>query len=211
VLDDGAVAQYRALGADTRAIFDEVGEAVAPEMTELEAAGLLAAAAIRRGVTTPVLIVGGASRIPRFRHALPTAATLGDRVMLAASAERHGLFVSTTRFVDFETPSSDLSARFAATDEILRRMRLEATRPGRTIGEAFDDCRRFYAEVGFPDEWTNHHQGGMAGYRSREIIATPGDETAIADGQAFAWNPSVVGAKSEESLVIINGIAEVVT
>jgi Xaa-Pro aminopeptidase len=66
----------------------------------------------------------------------------------------------------------------AACEEILARMRDEATRPGRTLGEAFEDCTRFYAEAGFPDEWKLHHQGGSSGYGSREVIATPASRSA---------------------------------
>lgn len=211
VLDDEAIAQYRRLGADTRAVFDEVAAAVIPEMSEFEAAGALSAAARRRGANTPVVLVAGAARIARYRHPLPTRASLGTRVMLVACVERHGLFASLTRFVDFDEPSADLVARTRVTDEILLRMRTEATRPGRTLGEAFDDCRRFYAEVGLPDEWRRHHQGGLSGYRSREVIARPGDDTEIRPGQAFAWNPSITGTKSEETFVVIYDGTEVLT
>lgn len=211
VLDDAAIAQFRRLGADTRSIFDEVAAAVTPEMTELEAAGALTAAARRYGATTPVLMAAGSERLSRYRHPLPTDTTLGARVMLVACVERHGLFASLTRFVDFEPPSGDLVARTKATDEILQRMRTEATRPGRTLGDAFDDGRRFYAEAGFADEWRLHHQGGMAGYRSREIIARPGDATVIRTGQAFAWNPSITGTKSEETILVIHDGTEVLT
>jgi hypothetical protein len=81
-------------------------------------------------------------------------------------------------------------------------MRDEATRPGRTLAEAFADCRRFYAEAGFPEEWRLHHQGGLTGYASRELIATPATDAVIEAGQAFAWNPSVAGAKAEETFVL---------
>ena len=40
-----------------------------------------------------------------------------------------------------------------AVDQILERMRVEVTRPGRSLAEAFAECRRFYAEAGFPEEW----------------------------------------------------------
>lgn len=211
VLDAEAIEQYRQLGADTRAIFDEVALLVRPDMTELGAAALLAAAARRRNGATPVLLVAGSERTAKFRHPLPTPAPLGSRVMLVACVERYGLFASLTRFVDFVPPPADLAARTRATDEILTRMRTEATRPGRTLGAAFDDCRRFYAEAGYPDEWKQHHQGGMAGYRSREVIARPGDGTEIQRGQAFAWNPSVAGTKSEETIFVIHDGAEVLT
>jgi hypothetical protein len=42
----------------------------------------------------------------------------------------------------------------------------------------------------------------MTGYASREIIATPGTQQEVKVGQAFAWNPSLVGAKAEETFVL---------
>jgi hypothetical protein len=56
-----------------------------------------------------------------------------------------------------------------------------------------------------------HHQGGMTGYTSREIIATPQTHQEIRVGQAFAWNPSVTGAKAEETFVLSEGGPEVIT
>ena len=82
---------------------------------------------------------------------------------------------------------------------------------GRTLAQAFEDCRRFYAEAGFPEGWRDHHQGGMAGYASREVIATPGTQQEIREGQAFAWNPSLVGAKAEETFVLGRDGPEILT
>jgi antitoxin VapB len=89
-------------------------------------------------------------------------------------------------------------------------MRIEATRPGRTLADAFDDVRRLYAETGFPDEWRRHHQGGITGYASREVIATPYTQVEIEPGMAFAWNPSVTGAKAEETFVLTESGPELV-
>jgi Xaa-Pro dipeptidase len=89
-------------------------------------------------------------------------------------------------------------------------MREEVTRPGRSLAEAFEGCQRLYAEAGFPDEWRLHHQGGMTGYASREVIATPNTEIPIETGQAFSWNPSITGAKAEDTFVLTDEGAEVV-
>src|SRR5215212_7940082 len=83
-----------------------------------------------------------------------------------------------------------------------RRMREETTHEGSTLAQAFEDCRRFYAEAGFPGGWKDHHQGGMTGYASREIIATPGTQQEVKVGQAFAWNRSLERAKAEETFVL---------
>lgn len=212
VLDDDAIERYRSLGADTRAAFDEAVAGLTPSTTEREAASRLAEAAWRRHGHVPVLLVAGADRLPRYRHPLATDAPLSGRAMLVACVERGGLYASLTRMVDFDEPPADVVRRQAATDELLQRLREEATQPGRTLGEAFGDLRRFYADAGFPDEWELHHQGGIAGYRSREVIATPDDPTVIRSGMAFAWNPSVAGAKSEETFVLHEGgVPEVLT
>ena len=212
ILDADAIDRYRVLGADTRSAFDEAVAELTPATTEREAAARLAAAAWRRHGHAPVLLVAGADRLPRYRHPLATEAPLGGRAMLVACVERGGLYASLTRIVDFDEPSADTVRRQAVTDELLARLRDEATRPGRTLGEVFGDLRRFYADAGFPDEWERHHQGGIAGYRSREVIATPDDPTVIKAGMAFAWNPSVAGAKSEETFVLHEGgVAEVLT
>jgi Xaa-Pro aminopeptidase len=141
---------------------------------------------------------------------VPVGATIQRRAMLVASAERGGLYANLTRIVELEEPDSELARRTAACEEILRRMREEATQPGRSLAEAFADCRRFYAEAGFPDEWKLHHQGGLTGYASREIIATPETEDVISPGQAFAWNPSVTGSKAEETFLLSDSGTEVV-
>lgn len=212
VLDDAAVERYRSVGADARNLLEEVARGVTPETTEREAAAAIAAAARRRGGFAPVALVAGEDRLVRYRHPIPKADRLGRRAMLVVCLERGGLFASLTRFVHFDEPEDGDRRRIAACREILGRMRDEATKPGRTLSEAFDDCRRFYADAGFPDEWRHHHQGGMAGYRSREVIARPGERTAIEVGQAFAWNPSVAGGgKAEETFVITADGPEVLT
>jgi Xaa-Pro dipeptidase len=63
-------------------------------------------------------------------------------------------------------------------------MREEATRPGRSLADCFADLRGFYADAGFPGEWRLHHQGGITGYASRELIATPYTDVEIEPGMA---------------------------
>jgi Xaa-Pro dipeptidase len=210
-LDPDAIERLRAVGRDASAAMDEAAAAVEPGMGEFEAAANLEAACRRRGLSAPVLLAAADERIALHRHPVPVDALIERRAMLVASAERGGLYANLTQFVELEEPDAELARRKAACQEILDRMREEATRPGRTLADAFADCRRFYAEAGFPDEWRRHHQGGLTGYGSREIIATPHTAHEIATGQAFAWNPSITGAKAEETFVLTDsGTAEVV-
>ncbi|HEY6713057.1 MAG TPA: M24 family metallopeptidase [Rubrobacter sp.] len=211
VLDGDAIEHYRHLGADTAQAMSEAAGSVSPETDELEAAAELAAACLGRGMFAPVLLAASDERLVRYRHPVPHGGPLGKQAMLVVCAERGGLFVSLTRMVYFQEPDPQTARRQEACEEILRRMREEATREGRTLAQAFEDCRRSYAETGFPEGWSDHHQGGMTGYASREVIATPGTQQEIREGQAFAWNPSLEGAKAEETFVLGQHGPEILT
>ena len=202
VLDGEAIEAYRRLGADTVLALTEVAKSLSPETDELEAAADLSAACLNRGMSTPVLLAASRERLVRYRHPIPHGGPLGRQAMLVACAERGGLFANLTQMVYFDAPDPETVRRQQACQEILRRMREEATREGRTLSQAFDDCRRFYAEAGFPEGWRYHHQGGMTGYASREVIANPSTRQEIREGQAFAWNPSLEGAKAEDTFIL---------
>ena len=202
VLDGEAIEAYRRLGADTVLALSEVAKSLSPETDELEAAADLSAACLNRGMSTPVLLAASRERLVRYRHPIPHGGPLGRQAMLVACAERGGLFANLTQMVYFDAPDPETVRRQQACQEILRRMREEATREGRTLSQAFDDCRRFYAEAGFPEGWRYHHQGGMTGYASREVIASPSTRQEIREGQAFAWNPSLEGAKAEDTFIL---------
>src|SRR5215213_4572916 len=210
VLDADALERYRKVGADAAAAVAEAAGSLEPGMSEHEAAANLAAACRRRGLFSSVLLAAADDRIARYRHPIPHGNALERRAMLVVSAERGGLYANVTRMVYFEEPDEELERRQEACETILRRMR-EATRPGRTLADVFADCRRLYAEAGFPYEWQLHHQGGMTGYASREIIATPQTLEEIRTGQAFAWNPSITGAKAEETFILTESGPEVIT
>jgi antitoxin VapB len=88
---------------------------------------------------------------------------------------------------------------------------LDRTRPGQTLGQIFRWARDAYAETGFPDEWQLHHQGGTAGYEPREYIATPDSQDLVETGQVYAWNPSIAGTKSEDTILVTSSGPEVLT
>ena len=210
VLDPDAIVRLRAVGADAAAALAEAAGAVSPGVTERELAGVLAGACHERGLDPTVLLAAADERITRWRHPLPHDGHVERRAMLVISAARGGLYANVTRIVELEEPDAELARRKAACDEILRRMREQATRPGQTLAAAFESCCRFYEDAGYPGEWSRHHQGGMTGYASREVIATPQTLDAVEAGQAFAWNPSIAGAKAEETFVLTENGPEVI-
>ncbi|MGB9624603.1 MAG: M24 family metallopeptidase [Phycisphaerae bacterium] len=202
--------RYRTLGTAVGAGLQEVCRQVQPGMTELEIAAALAARLNREGIRTPVLLVAADERIDRYRHPLPTPRRVDSRVMVAVSAERAGLFCSATRLVSFGPLPPGLRHRHDAVvrvDAVL----IAGTRPGRTLGEVFREAQQSYAEAGYPDEWKRHHQGGSTGYLGREVRAEPSCDVVILANQAFAWNPSIAGTKSEDTILVTDGGPEILT
>ncbi|HEX2221405.1 MAG TPA: M24 family metallopeptidase [Candidatus Limnocylindria bacterium] len=189
------------LGRTAAAATDEVVGSTSADDSEHEVGAELTHRLLRQGIRAPVVLVAADERIARYRHPLPTGRRVGHRVMVVLVAECDGLHVALTRIAELEPPSADLALRIRGAEDVLRAMR-DATRPGATLGSVLAAGQRAYATAGFGEEWRYHHQGGSIGYRARERIAVPGDPTPIVPGMAFAWNPSIAGAKAEETILL---------
>lgn len=205
-LTDRDAERYRELGRDTAAAVESVCHGLAPDDTEAEAATALRAALGARGIESPVALVGGADRATRYRHYTPTESELGDYALLSVTAQRHGLHASCTRTVAFDSPSwledrHTIAARVETTALAATR---EAAGAG-TAGDVFDAIREAYTTLGYEGEWELHHQGGAAGFAGREWIATPDHDAAVYAPMAYAWNPTVQGAKSEGTVLVDDG------
>jgi len=202
--------RYRSLGRDIARMLTTVAATLTPTTTEMDAAALLAAGVVAVGAEPVVLLVAGGERTG-FRHPVPTAAALGNRAILVVGARRHGLIVSLTRWVTFGPASANQRFVDARLLEVEANV-FDATRPGRSIADAFADLRNAYIEQGFDaDEWQRHHQGGPTGYVGRDPRASPTVTDLIVDGQAFAWNPSARAAKTEDTVIVTSSGIEVLT
>lgn len=219
VLDADAAARYRQVGIQTTAALESAVSALSPDTTEIVAVITLEAELGKRGLNAPVLLAGGTERASKYRHPVVSRASspqLGNRAMLVVCAERGGLYANITRIVNFGEPGNETSRLQHACDNILSRAR-EVTRPGRTLSEVLNDIADAYSAEGYPQAWRYHHQGGLTGYASREVVATPYTTTRVQAGMAFAWNPSLVSSqvgafgKAEETFLLTDTGVEVLT
>jgi antitoxin VapB len=176
-------------------------QSVTPGMTEQEIAAHLMQAAQSRSAQPIVVLVATDQRIFNFRHPLPTAKRLEHYAMLILCGRQHGLVTSITRLVHFGPLPAELRRKMEATARIDAAM-IAATRPGATAGDVFQQTIEAYAQAGYPDEWKLHHQGGPAGYEPRELLATPGSAFKVQASQTYAWNPSITGTKSEDTILV---------
>jgi antitoxin VapB len=106
-----------------------------------------------------------------------------------------------TRLVHFGALPGGLKKKAEAVAYVDAAM-IAATRLGVKLNEVFRAAKDAYAKVGFADEWQLHHQGGPAGYDPREFLATDAVDVPVGLGQAYAWNPSITGCKSEDTVLV---------
>lgn len=204
------VERYRALGRDAAEAMTEVLQVARPDWTEWALAGAGAEALWRRGIEPTLTLVGGERRVPVYRHATATREPLGARAMLVFCGRRHGLYANLTRFVYFREPTAD-ERRLVDDVAQVEAAAFAASRPGTTVGAVYDTIVWAYAERGHPGAEAFHHQGGTTGYLSRELFALPGLAETIESGTALAWNPSLPGAKIEDTALTTEQGIEILT
>jgi len=203
-LTDWEVERYRKLGKDTEEAVRTVCKDVRRGMTESAIAGMVAEGLYSRSIVPVVLLIAADDRIEKFRHPINTDRKVSETVMVACCGRRWGLIVSCTRLVHFGNLPAELRRRHGAALKVDAALNL-STVVGEEIGSVLRAGIEAYREVGFPEEWKMHHQGGPTGYAPREFRALPDDKRKVLRNQAFAWNPSITGTKSEDTILVTDG------
>jgi len=202
--------RFRELGKLSSQAISAATRAVQPGQSEQEIASRLSRECDNLGVQAIVNLVASDDRVYRFRHPLPTNKRVERYAMLVLCARQAGLICSVTRLVHFGKLPAELARRQEAIARVDAHW-IQATRPGRTVGDVFREGVAAYREAGFPEEWRRHHQGGPVGYEPREWLARPGSPEIIHTGQAYAWNPSIEGIKMEDTQMVGQAGAEILT
>lgn len=209
-LTESEVERFRLLGRDAGEAVGELVRGLEPGATEREVARRANDALAARGIHSVVTLVAADERLQKFRHPVPTERRWERVLMVVVCARRAGLIASLTRIVCAGGVPEELRRRTLAAARVNARL-LAATRPGAAGSELYSVAARAYAEEGFEGEQHLHHQGGAAGYRTRDWVAHPACAETVQLSQAFAWNPSVTGTKVEETCITTADGVELLT
>jgi Xaa-Pro dipeptidase len=209
-LTPSEVERYRENGALTAAAVEETARAVRPGDRECTIVGRLAARLWDRGLDYITTFCAADERIARYRHPIATGKRVQKRVMICVNSRRRGLIVSLTRFVQFGKVPEDIRRRYDANVLIDCTM-MAHTVPGSPVVEAFRRGVEAYALAGFPEEYRDHHQGGAIGYLGRDYKVDFRSQEIVRENQAFAWNPSIAGSKSEDTMIATTDGPEIVS
>ena len=209
-LTDSEIKRYRWLGRQTTEAVEAVCRRLKTGMNEFEIEAMTAAEIRSRGIIPTVLLIGVDDRIFKYRHALPGGASLEKYAMVNVVTEKWGMPMAVTRFVYFGPLPEELKTKLEKT-ALVNAYFQRNTVPGTPCADIFEACKGWYAEVGYEGEWQKHHQGGSIGYDDREYVIYPGVKETVQNRQAFAWNPTITGAKIEDTIIVYEDHFEVVT
>ena len=204
------VERYRQVGRATGEAIGETMRSLRPGVRECEAAGRLHECCSARGLESVVTLVAADERIANYRHPVVTDKEARETVMVVTCARRGGLIVAATRIVRFAPVSPQLRRKHDAVAFVDATM-IAATRPGVALADILKRGIAAYRERRFGKEWKLHHQGGPTGYAPREFIVTPREKRSAVENQAIAWNPSITGTKSEDTILALADGAEIVS
>jgi Xaa-Pro aminopeptidase len=159
----------------------------------------------------PVTLMSAADdRISNFRHPIPTEKRIEKFLMVSVNARKWGLIVSLTRFIHFGKLPEELRKKYE--DNVFIDCTMMAhTRPGIASKAVLQKGIDAYQEKGYPDEWKLHHQGGSIGYTGRDYRVSFKTPDMIQENQAFTWNPSISGTKSEDTILATSKGPEMIT
>lgn len=208
-LTEAEMERYKIGGYLTARAIEETISSVRPGDTEHETVGRLVGIIRSHGMDVVSAMCAADERISNYRHPVPSDKKIQNRVQLGGNMRYKGLIICCTRLLNFVPVSEELRRQYRANVEIDCTL-MAASKPGTTFVAALEAGRAAYEARGYGEEFKKHHQGGPIGYAGRDYrvdFSTPG---VIAENQAFCWNPSITGTKSEDTVIsTANGIVPV--
>jgi Xaa-Pro dipeptidase len=194
------VERYKEVGYLSSKAIEETAQTIKSGDKECEIVGRLAERLWSNRLDYITTFCAADERISNFRHPIATEKKIKKRAMLCVNARKWGLIVSLTRFVQFGKIPDELRKKYNA-NVYIDCVLMANTIPGKPAVEAFKKGIEAYKEMGYPEEYQLHHQGGAIGYTGRDYKVNFQTTEIVRENQGFSWNPSITGTKSEDVML----------
>ncbi len=199
-LTEEEVEKYKIGGRLFSWALEETIAAVEPGDTEIEVAGRLNHALRKKGLLEATLMCASDERIYKYKHPIPTKKLIKERVQLGANVRYKGLNICATRYVNFIPITEELKEQHKKNVEI-DCILIHNTIPGKSYQDPFQAGKKAYEDFGYAGDFEKHHIGGPTGYTARDFRIGFNHDGKIEVNQAFCWNPSITGTKSEDTII----------
>lgn len=208
-LSDYDSQSFRELSREAAHIVENICKKLKKGITEYALAGELSKQLWENNIEPITLLVAFDKRGHLYRHPVMVDNHLENYALVGICGRRNGLIVSLTRDVLLkndpeivEKHSKCVRVNAAFWNKLV---------PGTPISEVFAAGVAQYGIEGYPLEYKAHHQGGLTGFIPRELRATFESKHVIRSGEAYAFNPTINGAKVEDTVLVTDTGLEILT
>lgn len=209
-LSQNEIKKYRWLGRESAICLEEVAKNIKVGDSDWSIEAKLKEKISEKGMMPVVILAGTDGRVLAYKHPYAIGEKIENYAMLVLMAMRWGLMVAATRIVSLKPLSEEIRKRHDSTMNVDATLILN-TKPGLKAGDVLKKGIEVYESEGFKDEWKEHFQGGPTGYNVRDYFVNPDTEEVIQENQPFAWNPSIKGTKSEDTILVGESENEIIT
>lgn len=210
VLTEAEIVRYREIGLECAGIVEECCRRIHRGESELEIAARTVQMLMEKGYQIPVCLVAADERLKKYRHPIPTEKQVDKYAMTAICAQKYGLTVSVSRIVSLGAVDAQKTKRMEAVQRVDAAFILN-TKAGVKAGDVLEKGFSAYQQEGYAEDFHLHHQGGALGYLTRDYCVNFRTEDTILDSQAFSWNPTIAGVKSEDTFLVSGESQEVIS
>ncbi|PMQ01995.1 MAG: peptidase M24 [Dictyoglomus sp. NZ13-RE01] len=200
-LTEGEIDRYKYLGEKLAKAVEETLMETKKGDKEIKIAGRIAQKLWKDGIEPTAFMIASDERIRNYRHPISKDKEVREYVMASVNARYKGLITTITRMAHFGPLPENVIKQYRDNVEIECIM-ISKTKIGGEMRVPVLTAIEEYEKRGYKDEWKLHHQGGPMGYYPREIRVTPNTTEKILPYQAFCWNPTITGTKSEDGFIV---------
>ena len=200
---------FRRLCLETAQLVENICKNLTPGIREYELAGVISKELWCNNIEPITLLVAFDERAMQYRHPVMTGNLLKNYALVGICGRRNGLIVSLTRNV-LLTPDMEMMEKHSkcirVNGAIWNSLKVE-----NKVSDTFKSAMEQYGLEGYPLEYKEHHQGGLTGFIPRELRATLECSHVIRAGEAYAYNPTIQGAKVEDTILVTEEGLEILT
>ena len=208
-LSDHNKEELRILCKESAIIVENICKDLNADITENELAGEISKRLWEANIEPITILIGFDERAEKYRHPVFVGNKLKNYALVAICTRRNGLICSLTRNVLLTSDDKMIEKheKCAYVDAVFTSNIVA----GEKLSDVFLKGVSAYEEVGYEGEYKHHHQGGLTGFMAREIKANVDTHHLIRVGEAYAFNPSIQGAKTEDTVLLTDNELEVLT
>lgn len=209
VMTEYDIDDYRKLSKDTAKIVENICKNIKKGISEYQLAGEISKRLWSNNIEPITILIAFDNRALKYRHPVMKGNILSNYALVSVCGRRNGLIVSLSRdvLIDVDEEMLKKHVKCAKVDAAFT----SSLEVGNSIENVFKKGIEEYKNQGYELEYKYHHQGGLTGYIPREIKANIGCNHKVRENEVYAFNPTIQGAKCEDTILVLKDKIEVLT